>query len=75
MFGFILFSAGVLTVGFLFGVMTKAFLDKDEVITLEKENARLHREVGQLKKAAKHEVIEIVDKRVQGVSFPTKEGF
>ena len=75
MFGFILFSAGVLTVGFLFGVMTKAFLDKDEVITLEKENARLHREVGQLKKAAKHEVIEIVDHRVQGVKFPSKEGF
>ena len=75
MFGFILFSAGVLTVGFLFGVMTKGFLDKDEVITLEKENARLHREIGLLKKAAKHEVIEIVDRRVQGVSFPTKEGF
>lgn len=75
MFGFILFSAGVLTVGFLLGVVTKGFLDKDEVYTLEKENARLHRENANLKKAAEHEVIEIVDHRVQGVSFPTKEGF
>lgn len=69
MFGFILFSAGALTVGFLLGVMTKSFLDKDEVYTLEKENARLHRELANLKKAAEHEVIEIVDHRVQDVKF------
>ena len=69
MFGFILFSAGVLTVGFLLGVMAKGFLDKDEVYTLEKENARLHRENANLKKAAEHEVIEIVDHRVQDVKF------
>lgn len=75
MFGFILLMAGVLAVGFFFGIAVKAFLDKDEVLTLEKENAKLHREVALLKKAAKHEVIEIVDHRVQGVSFPTKEGF
>lgn len=69
MFAFILLMTGVLTVGFLFGIAVKAFLDKDEVLTLEKENARLHRELAKLKKAAEHEVIEIVDHRVQDVKF------
>lgn len=66
---FILYSVGVLTVGFLFGVAVKAFLDKDEVVTLEKENAALHRENSYLKKNIKKEVIEIVDKRVSDVQF------
>ena len=66
---FILYSVGVLTVGFLFGVAVKAFLDKDEVVTLEKENAAINRENSYLKKNMKKEVIEIVDKRIPDVKF------
>ena len=75
MTGFICLLAGVLAVGFLFGVAVKAFLDKDEIHDLETKNAALKRENAYLRKNVKREVIEIIDPRVKGVKFPSKEGF
>lgn len=75
MIGFIFLLAGVLAVGFLFGMSVKAFLDNDEVRHLEKSNAALKRENAYLRKNVKREVIEIIDPRVKGVKFPSREGF
>ena len=75
MTGFICLLAGVLAAGFLFGVAVKAYLDKDEVHDLETKNAALKRENAYLRKNVKREVIEIIDPRVKGVKFPSKEGF
>lgn len=69
MLGFILYSMGAVILGFFFGMAVKHFLDDDEIRTLEKKNAALHRENEYLRKAVKKEVIEIVDNRVSDVKF------
>ena len=75
MLGFIIYSMGAVILGFFFGMAVKHFLDNDEIHALEKKNSALHRENAYLRKACKTEVIEIVDPRVKGVKFPSKEGF
>lgn len=69
MIGFILYSCGVLLVGFMGGVMAKHIIDKDTIRQITEEKRRLHRENAYLKKLGKHEVIEIVDNRVEDVKF------
>lgn len=63
MVGFILYSCGVLLVGFMGGMMAKHIIDRETVRDLSEEKRRLHRENAYLKKLSKHEVIEITDKR------------
>ncbi len=65
MIGFILYSCGVLLVGFMGGVMAKHIIDRDTVRQMTEEKRRLHRENEYLKKINKHEVIEIVDQRTE----------
>ena len=71
MLGFILYSVGVLAVGFAFGMSVKHIIDLDSIRALEAKNGSLHRENEYLKKAAKHEVIEIVDHRAEPESYFT----
>lgn len=63
MVGFILYSVGVLLVGFIGGIMTKHIIDKDALRSVVSERNALHRENEYLKKLHEHEVIEIVDHR------------
>lgn len=63
MVGFILYSVGVLLVGFIGGIMTKHIIDKDALRSVVSERNALHRENEYLKKFHEHEVIEIVDHR------------
>ncbi len=64
-----LYTFGVITIGFLFGVAVKGFLDKDEVHDLEKQNRTLRIENAKLKREAKLKIIEITDKRIPEVKF------
>lgn len=66
---FILYSAGVLLVGFLGGMMAKHIIDKDAIRELELKNRALHRENVYLNRIRKGQVIEISDERVADVSF------
>ena len=72
MLGFILYSMGAVILGFFFGMAVKHFMDNDEIHTLEKKNAALHRENAYLRKNVRREVIEIVDPRVKDVDFSKK---
>ena len=63
MVGFILYSCGVLSVGFIGGMMAKHIIDREAVRELAEEKRKLHRENVYLKKLGKHEVIEIKDER------------
>lgn len=65
MIGFILYSCGVLLVGFMGGVMAKHIIDRETVRQLSVEKSRLHRENVYLKKLSAHEVIEIKDNRTE----------
>lgn len=64
-----LYTFGVITIGFLFGAAVKGFLDKDEVHDLEKQNRALRIENAKLKREAKLKIIEITDKRIPEVKF------
>lgn len=65
MAGFILYSVGVLLVGFVGGIMTKHIIDKDALRSVVNEKNKLHRENEYLKKLHEHEVIEIIDHRAE----------
>ena len=56
MVGFILYSCGVLAVGFMGGVMAKHIIDRETVRQLTEEKRRLHRENVFLKKQKKDKV-------------------
>ena len=61
--------AGVSAVGFLIGVIVELCIDTNTIQDLQDRNRKLKLENEQLRRAAKHEVIEIVDNRVQDVEF------
>ena len=60
---FALFMLGAFLFGFLSGIWLKSFLDRDEIIDLEKKNARLHEELTQMRRK-KVDTIEIIDPTV-----------
>lgn len=63
----ILYTIGVFALGFGVGVWVKSFLDQDEITELEKQNAKLHRDIKELEK---RETVRIVDGTVgAGVDF------
>lgn len=63
----ILYTIGVFALGFGVGVWVKSFLDQDEITELEKQNARLHRDIKELEK---RETVRIVDGTIgAGVDF------
>lgn len=67
---FALFMTGAFLIGFLMGIALKAFLDRDEVIDLEKKNARLHAQLAEAKRK-NVETIKIIDPTVgQYIDFP-----
>lgn len=58
----ILYTLAIFALGFCVGGGVKAFLDSDEIIDLEKKNARLHAQLTELQKT-KNNTIEIYDHR------------
>lgn len=60
---FFLFMLAAFLLGFPAGIAVKSFLDKDEIIDLEKQNARLHKELTNMRRK-KVDTIEIVDPTV-----------
>lgn len=62
-----LYTLAIFALGFIIGVGVKSFLDKDEIIELEKRNAKLHKDIKELEK---RETVRIVDGTVgAGVDF------
>lgn len=59
-----LYSVAVFVIGFVLGGLLKTFLDNDEILELEKKNARLHAELEHITKT-KNNTIEIIDHRVK----------
>lgn len=59
MVGFILYSVGVLLVGFMGGVMAKHIIDQETVRQLSEEKRSLHRENVFLKKQKK-DTVEVI---------------
>lgn len=57
-----LYTVAVFIIGFVLGGVIKAFLDNDEILDLEKKNARLHAELNRIIKT-KNNTIEIIDRR------------
>ena len=62
MVGFILYSCGVLLVGFMGGIMAKHIIDKDTIRQMAEEKRRLHRENVFLKKQKK-DTVEVIYSR------------
>ena len=57
---FLLITIAAFLFGFSTGIALKSFLDRDEVEDLEKQNARLHAQLAQVKRANVDRV-EIID--------------
>lgn len=65
-----LYTVAVFIIGFVLGGVIKAFLDNDEILDLEKKNARLHAELNHIIKT-KNDTIEIIDHRAEPESYFT----
>ena len=65
----IIYVFGAGAVGFLVGVIVELCIDTDNIRDLQEKNHKLKLENEQLRRSVKHEVIEIVDNRVQDVEF------
>lgn len=65
----IIYAFGAGAVGFLVGVIVELCIDTDNIRDLQEKNHKLKLENEQLRRSVKHEVIEIVDNRVQDVEF------
>lgn len=65
----IIYAFGAGAVGFLVGVIVELCIDTDNIRDLQEKNHKLTLENEQLRRSVKHEVIEIVDNRVQDVEF------
>ena len=73
MVGFIGYSAIVLTVGFIGGMMAKHIIDRDAIRAAEVKTRALKRENAYLRKVQKGKVIEIKDERLDNfaeLDFP-----
>ena len=65
----IIYAFGAGAVGFLVGVIVELCIDTDNIRDLQEKNHKLKLENEQLRRSVKHEVIEIVDNRVQDIEF------
>lgn len=72
----IIYYIGVGAVCFIAGMVVEMFIDNKAVMDLQEDNRKLRLENEQLKTEAKHEVIEIIDRRTseRELSFPNTEG-
>ena len=72
----IIYIIGATAVGVLFGMIVELILDNQTIMELKAENRKLRLENVQLRREAKHEVIEIIDRRTPETdfSFPNTEG-
>ena len=62
---FILFVTAAFLTGFISGAAIKSFLDKDEVLDLEKQNARLHAQIEKMRhETVNVDTVEIIDPTV-----------
>lgn len=61
----VIYYVGVAALGFLFGLITEVAIDAGLVRDLKAENRRLTFENQQLRREARHEVVEIIDNRRQ----------
>ena len=59
----IIYLIGALAVGFIFGIIVELMIDTTTIRELQEKNRKLTLENAQLRKEAKHEIIEIVDNR------------
>ena len=65
----IIYYRGVGAVCFIAGMVVEMFIDNKAIMELQEDNRKLRLENEQLKKEAKHEVIEIVDNRTANGEF------
>lgn len=65
----IIYYIGVGAVCFIAGMVVELFIDNKAIMDLQEDNRKLRLENEQLKKEAKHEVIEIVDNRTANGEF------
>lgn len=65
----IIYYLGVGAVCFIAGMVVEMFIDNKAIMELQEDNRKLRLENEQLKKEAKHEVIEIVDNRTANGEF------
>ena len=65
-----------MAVGLLIGMIIELILDNQTIMELKEQNRKLRLENIQLRQEAKHEVIEIVDRRTPDTdfTFPNTEG-
>ena len=59
----IIYMIGAFAIGALIGMIIELFIDAETIKELQARNDKLALENEQLRQEAKHEVIEIVDKR------------
>ena len=59
----IIYCIGASAVGLLIGMIIELIIDTDTIRNLQEHNHKLKLENAQLRREAKHEVIEIVDNR------------
>ena len=59
----IIYCIGASAVGVLIGMIWELIIDTDTIRSLQEQNHKLRLENEQLRREAKHEVIEIIDNR------------
>ena len=65
----IIYYIGVGAVCLIVGMVVEMFIDNKAIMELQDDNRKLRLENEQLKKEAKHEVIEIIDNRKDKKDF------
>lgn len=65
----IIYYIGVGAVCLIAGMVVEMFIDNKAIMELQEDNRKLRLENEQLKKEAKHEIIEIVDNRTANGEF------
>ncbi len=65
----IIYYLGVGAACLIVGMVVEMFIDNKAIMDLQEDNRKLRLENEQLKKEAKHEVIEIVDNRTANGEF------
>ena len=72
----VIYIIGAIALGVLIGMIVELILDNQTIMELREKNRKLTMENIQLRREAKHEVIEIVDRRTPDTdfTFPNTEG-
>ena len=70
----IIYLCGAVAVGLILGMIVELMIDAGTVRDLQAQNRKLRLENAQLRREAKHDVVEIVDRTIEPQNVPDYSG-